>query len=272
MAIFLTTNTQDIIKVAFKKFPCGEVVPEIDPFTFPSRVTLRWESDEDLIHLMLFKKYYPKHEHLTIMYMPYARMDRDSNGGSSCSLRWIAEFIKGLGWKDIAVIDPHSDLTLAYLGEQSRSIYPFTALPGNYDLIMFPDAGAQKRYGSMPLFKSHQQIVGNKVRDFQTGKITGYSLNAGDKALSNKKILIVDDLCSYGGTFMQAGEALKAIGAASVDLMVSHCEYSIFDGKIFKEGSPINHVYTTDSLLPTKEHWPINSDRLFQLPLFKYFK
>jgi ribose-phosphate pyrophosphokinase len=213
----------------------------------------KWEGDEDIITLMLLKKCYPAFRDLKILYLPYSREDRDISGGSRCSLRYICEFIAGLGFATIKVVDPHSDLALAYLGENAYSIYPKLELKGAIDfcdhekyVVMFPDAGAQKRYGKV--WDEFPQIVGTKTRDFATGKITGYAIANGDLA-DNAFVIIVDDLCSYGGTFVAAGKALLPYRPRWIYLVVTHCEDSIFEGDIFKDNSPIDKVFTTNSLL-----------------------
>lgn len=83
-----------------------------------------WTNDSDLIKLYLAKKSLPELTDLFISYMPYARADRDENGGSNCFLRHIGELIQSLNFESITVLDPHSDLTLAYLGSKSKNYYP----------------------------------------------------------------------------------------------------------------------------------------------------
>jgi len=255
-------------------FPNGEFNMSHVPF-YPDGLVLKWESDEDLFHLMMVKRHlHNKHVSLRILYMPYGRMDRDSRGGSQCSLRFVAEFIKDLGFEHIYVCDPHSELTLAYLGENASSYYPFRSFneapfggleEGEEVVVMFPDAGAQKRYGSMEMYKPYPQIAGFKKRDFETGKITGYDISNAE-CIRGKTVVIVDDLCSYGGTFVAASEELRKFDPKQIVLVVSHCERSIFDGKLF--GVPmtpdnpnwasvpedfrynkIDHLVTTNSIL-----------------------
>ena len=72
----------------------------------------------------------------------------------------------------------------------------------------------------------------------------------GDVDLTDKNVFIVDDICSYGGTFHAAAKALKAAGANRIVLVVSHCEDSILKGKLFdpSETKLIDTVFTTDSI------------------------
>lgn len=261
-----------------KRFPDGEVnIAGTNPLNcvgVSSGMTLtwKWESDSDLITLLLLKKRYPFLNTLNILFLPYSREDRDAEGGSNCSLRYIGEFVQSLGFGHINVVDPHSDLTLAYLGIKAHSSYPvveFTqAIQGiEKPIIMFPDAGAQKRYGK--LWGSFEHIVGHKTRDFYTGKITGYEV-AGGEMVNLRNIVIVDDLCSYGGTFMAAGNELREhFDPRSITLLVTHCEYSIFKGSIFEPETPINRVITTDSII-TEESSPVGPSALTVIELPKY--
>lgn len=238
-------------------------------------LTMKWESDADLITLMLLRRRYPNLTNLNILFLPYSREDRDAAGQSGCSLRYIGEFIQSLGFKSITITDPHSDLSLAYLGETAKSHYPFSPFAIMDELgetqesvvILFPDAGAQKRYGK--IWGDFDQMVGFKNRDFHTGKITSYELAGGSKA-TGKTVLIVDDLCSYGGTFMAAGNALTEFDPKKVVLLVTHCEDSITKGHVFDIDSPIGHVITTDSLLtaygPGQHQLPYSRLTVIELP------
>ena len=59
-------------------------------------------------------------------------------------------------------------------------------------------------------------------------------------------VLIVDDLCSRGGTFIEASKKLKAQGAEKISLLVAHCENNVFTGELFAH---IDILYTAESNL-----------------------
>ena len=65
--------------------------------------------------------------------------------------------------------------------------------------------------------------------------------------VNGKDVLIVDDICSRGGTFTRTAKALKAAGAKSICLYVTHCENTIEKGDILTDGL-IDTVYTTKSI------------------------
>ena len=60
-------------------------------------------------------------------------------------------------------------------------------------------------------------------------------------------VLIVDDICSKGGTFYYSAKELKELGAKEVYLYISHCENSIFEGELLT-GDWVDKVFTTDSI------------------------
>lgn len=262
--------------VIFEKFPNGEtrlVESEIKNSLHSSNnVSFKYESDADLIQLLILKKYLDSLKYssnLTIKYMPYSRMDRQENE-SAFTLKYITEFINSLNFLKVKIIEPHSDVSVALLDNVEAHYINFDLLPRvldavefNYekDYIMFPDAGASKRYSKM---KVKNVVIGNKNRDFQTGEIKGLELQGNFEAGGNKAV-IVDDLSSYGGTFVRAAEALKERGIEEVYLLVAHAENSVFKGKLFEH---INHLFTTDSIITEENNWE-NAKFKNQLTIYK---
>ena len=115
------------------------------------------------------------------------------------------------------------------------------------DYILFPDAGAQKRYKGLLKKCDLIPLVAEKVRDFKTGEIIGLEI-LGAKDLDEARVLILDDLCSAGGSFYYSAMALKEINAGSVYLAITHCENTIHKGKLLS-GNEIERIFTTNSIL-----------------------
>ena len=93
---------------------------------------------------------------------------------------------------------------------------------------------------------------GIKKRDWKTGQILGLDVAGEVKSIAGKDILIIDDICSRGGTFLHSAKKLKELGANDIYLYVSHCENTILEGELLN-GDLIKKVYTTDSIF-TKSH------------------
>lgn len=224
------------------------------------RINIIWnyESDEELFTIMCICDYYDGHDiYLTIPYLPSARMDRVKNSEDVFTLRAFARAINSLNFKEVRVLDAHSNVGVALIDRCynlspkdyiQRAINKLGYAKGNLCLF-FPDEGAQKRYGEM--FPDYPQAFGIKKRNWETRKIEGYMI-VGEENIVDKEVLIIDDICSYGNTFIKAAESLIANGALGVNLYVTHCEESINKGNVFTCGM-IDNVFTTDSLIRSDE-------------------
>ena len=109
--------------------------------------------------------------------------------------------------------------------------------------MCYPDEGAAKRYSDL---MGREYVFGIKHRDWRTGEIEGLELANRDK-VAGRNVLIVDDICSRGGTFTHTAAALKEAGAKEIFLYVSHCENTIFKGSVLTDGQ-ITRVFTTNSI------------------------
>ena len=261
-------------EIKFETFPNGETRVVAD--SFPEMgyeiqtVSFKYESDVDLIRLMLTKNYindrirYGFHHNsnpeLIVYYMPYSRMDRSENY-SPFTLKYVANFINGLGFKKVRVIEPHSDVTTALLDNAQGELVTFDMLRDvikevefdfNIDYIFFPDAGASKRYHNVVGVK---HLVGHKNRDFNTGKILNLEVvGRFEPTLDTRQpnAIIVDDLSSYGGTFVHSAKALRGMGFEKIYLLVAHAENSVFEGELFDH---IDKLFCTNSVISKENHW-----------------
>ncbi len=212
-------------------------------------IELRYWDDNDLFYLWLVKKRLDElsgHVDLIIQYMPYSRMDRKISG-DLFALKYVAEMINYLNFNSVTIVEPHSNITLNLI-KNSRAIYSvlgwLNEIKANYqiDKVVLPDKGAAKRYDIK------NALVFDKVRDPKTGKILEMKLSKG-KVKPGDKLLIIDDLCSKGGTFAWSSQILKDMGAAEVYLAVAHCEETIFKGVLLDSDSPIEKIFCSKSMM-----------------------
>lgn len=259
-----------------EKFPNGEINFKYDDLEYLVEGDLRfdvffkWESDADLMHFYMFTKYIEqlgikdKAEFLDIAYLPYSRMDRVEEGHSNMfSLKYIAEFINSLNYKSVWVAEPHSPVTEELL-KNSFAVDVTIKLLNRYIemseepvTIVLPDKGAYDRY----LFDAERILIdsniedysivyGEKERDFETGKIKGINIIKDEKTIYDNCI-ILDDLTSYGGTFVGCKKALDNLKVSSVSLILTHAEKVFTDGKLFESG--FKDIVVTDSMLPDSQ-------------------
>lgn len=211
------------------QFPGGErhpVVPEVG-----REVELRADlwSPADVMDMLLtvdaLRRAGAREIRLEIPYFPYARQDRVANLGEALGVKVMADLVNGLRVDSVTVWDPHSDVTPALL-DRCRVIpqWHFTAaLSGTWDAFVAPDAGAWKKAYDGAAARGIPMIPALKHRDTRTGEITG-TVCPGD--FTGKRLLIVDDICDGGRTFIDLAVVLKNQGAASVDLFVTHGIFS----------------------------------------------
>lgn len=198
---------------------------------------------------------------LTMPYIPHARMDRVEMDTDVFTLKTFCNQINAMGFSKVNVLDPHSNVSVALLDrvnvawtafdtDTRTKIYQDMNQNGsNMDILYFyPDEGAKKKYEKI---LNHEHTYGVKRRDWATGRITSYEI-ADPEMVKGKTVFIIDDICSYGGTFYFAAKALKEAGAAEVYLYIDHCENSVLKGDMIKSDL-IEAIYTTDSIF-TGEH------------------
>lgn len=255
-------NKQQIIT---EQFPNKETkVKDFDNLIQDENIIqFTYQEDGDLIRLMFVKQRLDEEKvktKLLINYMPYSRMDRKIEG-DLFTLQYVCRFINSLYFNKVFVVEPHSQKTMDLL-ENSIAIYPaLDWLPQvmkeldftENDRIVFPDKGAAARYRN----SGYENVcIFEKARNSSTGRIENMTLKVGTVP-KGAKCIIVDDLCSAGGTFLWAGSILKEMGASDITLMVTHCESGIFAGKLLTGDSPVNRIYTSTSMMDTK-HPKIN--------------
>jgi len=226
-------------------------------------VTVSWfyESDREMVALIYLAKHLKAHNcnniHLYMPYIPNARQDRVKTDEDVFTLKYFADVINGLGFKTVTVLDPHSSVSEALIDNIiiktpqkyiESVINKVTEIEGEKPSMFYPDEGAGKRYSGMI---SLPYAFGIKKRDWKTGKIQGLDVAGDVDNISGKNILIVDDICSKGGTFYFSAKKLKELGAENIYLYITHCENSIFEGEVLTSGL-IKKVFTTNSIL-TKE-------------------
>lgn len=234
-------------------FPDGTCLMHLP--SLEGKVTIEWfyENDSEAMKVMFLAKHYQNQKrHLIMPYIPNARQDRVKNKEDVFTLKYFAEFINSLGFETVTVFDPHSSVSEALfnnlvIDSPKKFINKALARLPQDIMAFYPDEGAMKRYSEMI---DLPYAFGIKKRDWQTGEIKGLDL-AGE-SVENKDILIIDDICSRGGTFYHSAKRLKEAGAKNIYLYVSHCENTIDEGQIFTSGL-IEKVFTTDSIFRFEE-------------------
>ena len=230
-------------------------------YEYERTVTINWkyENDGELVALIYLTRHLKEHGvtkvHLQMPYIPNARQDRVKSDEDVFTLKYFAEVINGLGFESVTVLDPHSVVSEALIDKviiktPAKNIEKVLNKIGDENILMFyPDEGAMKRYSGMA---DKPYVFGMKKRDWATGQINGLDVAGATELINGSRVLIVDDICSRGGTFYHSAKKLKELGAGEIYLYISHCENTILEGEVLSSGL-IQKVFTTDSLFMGKD-------------------
>ncbi|QGU86019.1 ribose-phosphate diphosphokinase [Erwinia sorbitola] len=190
---------------------------------------------------------------LELPWLPYARQDRSMRDGDSFALKVFAGFLNQLRFDRVVVLDPHSDVAAGVVDRlvaipQHRCLTHSRTLVEKLAqgmMLIAPDAGALKKVHALAqqVNAADYGILG-KHRDIASGALSGFELLKGNVA--NRDVLIADDLCDAGGTFIGSAAVLRAAGARSVSLYVTHGLFSKGVDHLLNQG--IDHIWSTTSL------------------------
>lgn len=236
---------------------------------------MKWnfESEAEIIQFAQLVKLVSASEvFLELPYFPYARQDKKISNNTTFAKKVFTDFLAQLfpyekGQSAFGYNYRGNSLTVT-----SYDVHSETSIGGNVtfknkrpdhfieaikdfkpDSIFFPDEGAMVRYQQQfldsPEFSMLPKMYGKKVRNQLTGEITGYELVTLKDYHDDERVLILDDICDGGATFINAAKELQKINVKDIGLCVSHGIFSKFLTPLWNAG--ISKVYTTDSY-PTK--------------------
>lgn len=246
--------------VVQNRFPDGtlslnEINGDLLSDNFANWIDWMYDGDEEMFTIMslvdIIRRNSQGRIYLKMPYLPNARMDRIKTDTENFALKVFANWINGLGFDRIFVENVHSNVSNALINNIADNLPDgdIETITDDYkfDVIFFPDEGACKRYKDMEVIKNLNLPIafGIKNRDWKTGEILNLDVMCAD--VKDKKVLIIDDICSKGFTFYYSGMKLRELGASDVRLYVTHCEDTIRGGKIL-DTDVVSKVYTTDSI------------------------
>jgi ribose-phosphate pyrophosphokinase len=202
------------------------------------------------------KHYYPCSDfHLLMPYTPYGRQDRACSPGEAFSLRFVGKVINGIGFTTVTVLDPHSGVVDACI-DNLQVVNQFDIFSKIYTsfrevYIVAPDQGATKKCEDFAKRVGAAGVITcSKVREMSTGKILGLKLL--DEVPKSAYLLVLDDICDGGRTFIEVAQAITAVSEPlTLDLAVTH--------GLFTKGAGVvadfyDTIYTTDSFISDKNH------------------
>lgn len=269
--IDLTKGLSDNAQYKAFKFPGGEIhVKFKDAFVNMAntlavspnesfQIVTRLNTSDDILFLVIavdtLKKDWPTiNVEVVIPYMPYQQADRDFSVGESFSLVSIVRILCSIPVDKYTLYDPHSDQSAGFFrfGDKKVEVIDNSAyiqqvilkLNDPNLILLSPDAGAYKK-----IFKLADKIQfkgevasANKSRSISSGNIDSIELSRQD--FEGRNVLIVDDICVGGRTFVELAKKLKQRNVGLLSLAVSH---GIFSNGFSELEEQFHSIFTTNS-------------------------
>lgn len=257
------------------KYECDCVNPANYPYQIKSRLNNFLDLELIICAVAALRELGVEEIHLYVPYIIGARSDRKfEEGGNNYLKDVICPIINSLNFKSVTCIDPHSDVleacikgfrkesnfellewTLANITKENYKDRP-TQLQKISDylnkcILVSPDAGASKK-----IYKLAEQIgykgdviTCSKDRDVN-GKLTKVIVPYKPVQHNLKDIIIVDDICDGGATFINIAKEIKKVRSkyrklnSKIYLMVTH---GIFSKRFEELSQYFDGIYCTNS-------------------------
>ncbi|MCQ2288352.1 MAG: ribose-phosphate pyrophosphokinase [Muribaculaceae bacterium] len=188
---------------------------------------------DNLMELLLMidaaKRASAKSVNAVIPYFGWARQDRKDKPRVSIASKLVADLLSAAGVTSILTMDLHADQIQGFFDVPVNHLYASTIFVPYIQsmnlenmVIASPDVGGAKRansyakYFDVPLVLCHKQRAAANVVDKMTiiGDVT------------DKNVIIIDDMIDTGGTICKAAQLMKDNGAKSVRALASHAVMS----------------------------------------------
>jgi ribose-phosphate pyrophosphokinase len=254
-------------------YPDGTHYVKVNEFS--DRLTFEINSYQDLWILRQIKDvcdYNGQEVNLHIPCLLDAQADRRFNPDESSGLKLVCDFINSMKFKSVSIFHPHNQEVVEALLDNVKiidnSLFVKEVLSNIYcenkkierDLGLFYHQ-KQELYDNVLLFSSDAggfkplikladkigwqgEVYGaSKSRKYVDGKsILVQEIDRQD--FDNKDILIIDDICVYGGTFVGLAKMLRARNCGKLYLAVSHVTVENPNKELFVL---FDEVFSTDS-------------------------
>lgn len=212
-------------------------------------------SAQDVMALLLVADALRRHTlkyvpiHLVMPYVPYARQDRVCNPGEAFGAKVFCQLINATNFDSVTITDPHSDVAPALLDRvvvtgataYVRSVLRRPEFSAGV-ILLAPDAGASKKVSAIADSLVVPAAFATKERNSITREVKTSHV---PKLDGHNAILVVDDICDGGRTFIELAKAIREQGYRQpLYLYVTH---GIFSWGLSDLLQHYSHVFTAHS-------------------------
>ena len=191
-----------------------------------------------------------------IPYFGWARQDRKDKPRISIGAKLVADLLGVSGINRLITMDLHADQIQGFFNVPVDHLYASSvflehikSLPFSENLIMAtPDVGGTKRASSYAKFLEIPMVICYKTRR-KANEVAEMHI-IGD--VTDKDVLLVDDIVDTAGTITRAADLMMENGARSVRALASHAVMSD-PATLCIDKSALREIMFTDSIPYTKK-------------------
>ena len=227
-AAVATATNQPLAGVAYDRFPDGELCHRITTDELERAVVVAAADTSDaivgLLQLQDAARELAGSVTTVLTYMGYARQDRVFSAGEPISARALAAAVS-TGTDQVVLINPHEASVTDFFAVPTVVCDATTALAAAVDpahtdpLVVAPDASAR------PMAVALCDALGRGEVDHiekTRHSATRVELSTADLTVTDRTVVLVDDIISTGSTMASAATQLLDAGAARVDVACVH--------------------------------------------------
>jgi len=272
--IFACSQSQDLAKkiakaygeslgkVITSRYSDGEFQPSFEESVRGARLFLIGSTNpgpENLMELLLMldaaKRASARHITAVIPYFGWARQDRKDKPRVPIAAKLVAKMLETAGATRIITMDLHADQIQGFFEKPVDHLFastvflPYLKEKGLKDLtIASPDMGGSKRAYAYSKALESDVVICYKQR--AKANVVSHMELIGD--VTNKNVVLVDDMVDTAGTLTKAADLMMERGAKSVRAI---CTHPILSGDAYKkiEQSQLEELIVTDSIPLTQK-------------------
>lgn len=245
-------------KVSLSHFPDGEIFAQILENVRGKTVfvvqSIAFSPNEYLMELCILidalKRASAAKIIVVIPYYGYCRQDRKDKGRVPITAKLVANFLETAGANSILTMDLHADQIQGFFNIPVDNLFAKPVFAKAYEtfnltspVVVAPDLGSVKLAKAMSdVLEAAMATIDKRRIDATHVEISPLMGNVRDK-----DVILVDDMCSTGGTIIKAAKLCKEKGAKRVFVQVTHA-LLVGDCAEKLKQAPIDYFLHTDTV------------------------
>ena len=251
-------------KITISRFSDGEIQPVFQESIRGDMVFLvqsTFSPAENIMELLLMidaaKRASAYKVVAVIPYYGYARQDRKDKPRVAIGSKLIANMLEAAGADRVITMDLHApqiqgyfDIPVDHLDSHAVFIPHIENLRLENLTFAAPDVGSANRIREISSYFEADMVICDKHRK-RANEIASMVV-IGD--VTDRDVVIIDDICDTGGTLAKSAALLKEKGARSVRALITH---PVLSGKAYEniENSVLEELVVCDTI-PLKQSTP----------------